>query len=59
MLFLNWFTSRTVRHAWQAANHVEKILHHQRDLLSTDAITVVQSDITNVRASSPGSSRRR
>ena len=50
MLFLKWFMSRTTRHAWQAANHVEKILHHQRDLLSTDAIAAVQGDITNVRA---------
>ena len=50
MLFLKWFTSRTVRHAWQGANHIEKILHHQRDLLSADAIAAVQSDINNVRA---------
>ena len=50
MLFLKWFTSRTVRHAWQAANHVEKILQHQRDLLSADAITFVQGDVDNVRA---------
>src|SRR4051794_30038454 len=52
MLFLKWFTSRTVRHAWQGANHIEKILHHQRDLLSADAIAAVQSDIDNLRAES-------
>lgn len=50
MLFLKWFTSRTVRHAWQAANHVEKILRHQSDLLSREAIAAVQADIDNVRA---------
>ncbi len=49
MLFLKWFASRSVRHAWQAANHVEKILHHQRDVLSPEAITAVQSDIDGVR----------
>jgi signal peptidase I len=50
MLFVNWFLSRTVRHAWQAANHVGKILHHQRDLLSPDAINAVDGDIAAVRA---------
>ncbi len=49
MLFLKWFTSRTVRHAWQAANHVEKILRHQSDLLSSEAVAAVQADIDNVR----------
>ena len=49
MLFLKWFTSRTVRHAWQAANHVEKILRHQSDLLSAEAAAAVQADIENVR----------
>jgi signal peptidase I len=49
MLFLKWFTSRTVRHAWQAANHVHKIVQHQRDLLSADALSAVQGDIENVR----------
>jgi signal peptidase I len=49
MLFLKWFTSRAVRHAWQAAKHVEKILRHQSDLLSPEAIGIVQGDINNVR----------
>jgi len=50
MLFLKWFTSRTVRHAWQGANHIEKILRHQSDLLSKEAIAAVQADVDNVRA---------
>jgi signal peptidase I len=50
MLFVKWFTSRTVRHAWQAAKHVEKILQHQRDLLSSEAVALVQADIENVRS---------
>jgi signal peptidase I len=45
MLFLKWFTSRSVRHAWQAARHVEKILHHQRDLLTPEAVALVQADV--------------
>src|SRR5512138_2509435 len=49
MLFLKWFTSRTVRHAWQAAHHVEKILRHQSDLLSNEAVAAVQADVDNVR----------
>ena len=58
MLFLNWFTSRAVRHAWQAANHVEKILHHQRDLLSAEAIAAVQGDITGVRGACRAGDRK-
>jgi signal peptidase I len=50
MLFVKWFTSGTVRHAWQAANHVEKIVHHQRDLLSAEAVAAVQTDIDELRA---------
>jgi signal peptidase I len=50
MLFLKWFTSSSVRHAWQAANHVEKILHHQRDLLTPKAIETVQDSIDDLRA---------
>jgi signal peptidase I len=50
MLFVKWFTSRFVRHAWQAANHVEKILRHQRDLLSAEAINAVQKDVNTLRA---------
>ena len=49
MLFLKWFASRTVRHAWQAANHVEKILHHQNDLLSAESINAVKADIADLR----------
>jgi len=45
MLFLKWFTSGSVRHAWQAARHVEKILQQQRDILSADAVAAVQGDV--------------
>lgn len=49
MLFVKWFTSGTVRHGWQAANHVEKILRHQRDLLTPEAVAAVQGDINELR----------
>jgi signal peptidase I len=49
MLFVKWFTSSTVRHAWQAANHVEKILRHQKDLLSNEALAAVQGAIDELR----------
>jgi len=48
MLFLKWFTSGAVRHAWQAARHVEKILQHQRDIISADAVGAVQGDVDNL-----------
>ena len=38
---LNWFLSRTVRHATHMRKHVWKILSAQRDLLSPQAITAV------------------
>ena len=50
MLFLKWFASGAVRHAWQAAKHVEKILRHQVDLLSPEATAAVRGDIARVRA---------
>ena len=49
MLFLKWFTSATVRQAWQASKHVEKTLRHQEDLLSVESVALVQADIDNVR----------
>ena len=38
---LNWFLSRTVRHAVHMRKHVWKILSAQRDLLSPQAIAAV------------------
>jgi signal peptidase I len=43
-----WFTSRTVRQARHASRHVQKLVHHQRDLLSQQAIDAVQADIAEV-----------
>ena len=40
---LSWFVSRTVRHAEQMNKHVGKILSAQRDILSAQAVTAVES----------------
>ena len=58
MLFLKWFTSRTVRHGWQAANHVHKIVQHQRDLLSPEALGAVRGDIESVRTACRAGDKR-
>ena len=46
---LNWFVSRTVRHAGQMRKHVEKILNAQRDLLSPQAIDAVEQATRRLR----------
>jgi signal peptidase I len=38
----NWFLSRTVRHAGAMRKHVQKILNHQRDILSPQAVVAVE-----------------
>jgi signal peptidase I len=42
-MILQWFLSKTVRQATAMRNHVLKILNHQRDILSPQAIEAVQS----------------
>src|SRR5688572_7927885 len=46
---LNWFYSRTVRHADRMRKHVHKILSAQRDLLSPQAIQAVEASLADVR----------
>jgi len=51
-----WFFSRTVRQAHHAAKHVRKIVDHQRDLLSQQAIDAVCGDVAEVeRVAATGS----
>jgi signal peptidase I len=45
---LNWFTSKTVREATSMRKHVNKLLQHQRDILSPKAITEVQAAMKGV-----------
>src|ERR1043166_563184 len=40
---LRWFASKTVRHASAMRKHVQKILNHQRDILSPQAFDNVSS----------------
>src|ERR1035437_6557763 len=45
--FLRWFLSKTVRQATAMRKHVQKLLNHQRDILSPQAIQAVQSAIAS------------
>jgi signal peptidase I len=46
---LNWFYSRTVRHASRMHKHVHKILAGQRDILSRQAIQAVEASMSDLR----------
>src|SRR5688572_4427573 len=46
---VNWFLSRTVRHATHMRKHVWKMLCAQRDLLSAQAIDAVTAAVTSIR----------
>ena len=46
---VNWFLSRTVRHATHMRKHVWKILSAQRDLLAPQAIAAVTAAMDDVR----------
>lgn len=45
---LNWFTSKTVREATAMRKHVNKLLQHQRDILSPKAITEVEVSMKSI-----------
>ncbi len=44
-MILRWFLSGTVRHASAMRKHVQKLLHHQRDILSPQAATALNEAI--------------
>src|SRR5437867_7134988 len=44
-----WFTSKTVRHATAMRKHVQKILNHQRDILSPQAVDAVETALAELR----------
>jgi len=48
-MILQWFLSKTVRQATAMRKHVQKLLNHQRDILSPQAIEAVQSAIANTQ----------
>src|SRR5579864_1924965 len=45
---LNWFTSKTVREATAMRKHVQKLLQHQRDILSPKAIAEVDAAMKSI-----------
>ena len=47
---IQWFLSGTVRQADAMCKHVEKILHHQRDILAPKALEEVETALREVRA---------
>ena len=42
-MILQWFLSKTVRQATAMRKHVQKLLNHQRDILSPQAVEAIQS----------------
>jgi hypothetical protein len=56
---LNWFLSRTVRHATHMRKHVWHILCAQRDLLSPTAIEKVTAAINDLQKPAPERSTKR
>ena len=47
--FFRWFVSGTVRHATAMRKHVQKLLNHQRDILSPQAVSALESAIQELR----------
>lgn len=46
---LRWCASGTVRHATAMAKHVQKLVNHQRDILSAQALEALQGGIGELR----------
>ena len=46
-MILQWFLSRTVRQAAAMRKHVQKLLNHQRDILTPQAIEGVRTAMEN------------
>lgn len=48
-VWFRWFFSKTVRQATAMRKHVKKLLDHQRDILSAQAVEAVESAIASCR----------
>jgi signal peptidase I len=48
-MILKWFLSKTVRQATAMRKHVQKLLNHQRDILTPQSIEGIQTAIENCR----------
>jgi signal peptidase I len=46
---LHWFLSKTVRHTTAMYKHVQKLLNHQRDILSPQAVDTLRKAIAETR----------
>jgi signal peptidase I len=53
-LVIRWFLSRTVRHAGAMRKHVQKLVNHQRDILSPQALEALQTAIRELREALAG-----
>jgi signal peptidase I len=49
MYVLNWFASRSVRHAAIVARQVERLVNEQRDLLSPEAVQAICREVHRLR----------
>lgn len=48
-LLVQWFFSSTVRHATAMRKHVQKLLNHQRDILSPQATAAIQAGLLDLQ----------
>lgn len=48
-MILAWFLSKRVRQVIEVCRHVEKLVHHQRDLMTETGISEVQGAVAGVR----------
>src|SRR5579864_4893921 len=49
-LLTQWFFSSSVRHATAMGKHVQKLVNHQRDILSAQAISAIEASLVELRA---------
>src|SRR5437870_3539250 len=49
LMTLQWFFSRTIRHAGQLLKHVHKLLSAQRDILSPQAIAAISEAMADLK----------
>ena len=49
-MILQWFLSKTVRQATAMRKHVQKLLNHQRDILSPQAVDAVEVAMANCQS---------
>jgi signal peptidase I len=53
-----WFMSQTVRHAVSMRKHVQKLLNHQRDILSPQAIAAIDAALRDLQNAISGQAEK-